>query len=116
MSDDAAAARLRAHGVKVALGDVSDGSHVAAAGLHCHTLVLVTTGARDDRERSFASSVEGVLAAWAVAAREAGAHRVIWVTNEAVPETVPESAVVAEDGDLADLAERVAALDDAATL
>ena len=36
-------------GVKVAIGDVSDSSHVEAAALYCFCAVLVTEAAHDDR-------------------------------------------------------------------
>jgi uncharacterized protein YbjT (DUF2867 family) len=56
VSDPDAGAELRELGVKVALGDVSDDSHVQGACTNCFTAVLVTEAARDGRERSFASS------------------------------------------------------------
>jgi len=116
VSDPDAAADLRARGVKVALGDVSDSSHVAAACLHCHSAVFVVAGAADGRERSFAAGVPAVLAGWAEAAREAAVRRVIWVGTDDAPASVAESAVVPDDPDLGALAERVAALDEAPSL
>ena len=41
-------------GIKVAVGDVSDGSHVGGAAYGCFSAVLLTEAATDDRERSFA--------------------------------------------------------------
>lgn len=116
VSDPEAAIDLRARGIKVALGDVSDSSHVAAACLHCHSVVFVVAGAEDGRELSFADGVPAVLDGWAEAAREAAARRVIWVGTDVAPPSVAEAAVVPDDADLARLADRVAALDEAASL
>ncbi|NIQ53494.1 MAG: hypothetical protein GWN71_08665, partial [Gammaproteobacteria bacterium] len=49
----------------VALGDVSDASHVGAACTNCFSVVLVQDAAHDDRERSFANDPPAVLGAWA---------------------------------------------------
>ena len=54
VTDPDVSASLKAQGVKVALGDVSDPSHVGGACLNCFSAVLVTEAARDDRERAFA--------------------------------------------------------------
>lgn len=115
VSDPDAAARLKGRGVKVAIGDVSDDSHVEGASLHCFTMVLVTDAARDDRERSFAGTEDEVLAAWGRAASAAGVTRVIWVhAGEPPPTAAPESAVV--DPARPGLAREVARLDDARVL
>jgi len=112
VTDPGVVTELKALGVKVALGDVSDDSHVEAAALHCFTAVLVTEAARDDRERSFARGEREVLEAWARAVVNAGVHRVIWVDHREPPAVeLPEVARVAPDD--ADLANRVAELDDA---
>lgn len=112
VSDPETAASLKSRSVKVALGDVSDDSHIEAAALHCFTAVLVSEAARDGRERSFASSENEALAAWARAVANAGVHRVIWAHDgEPPPVDVPEVAQVSPSDQ--DLARRVAELDDA---
>jgi putative NADH-flavin reductase len=112
VTDPGVVNELKAQGVKVALGDVSDDSHLEAAALHCFTAVLVTEAARDDRERSFARGEREVLEAWARAVVNAGVHRVIWVDHGEPPAVdVPEVTRVSPDDP--DLANRVAELDDA---
>ena len=85
VSDPAAGAELRELGVKVALGDVSDDSHVQGSCTNCFTAVLITEAARDGRERSFATNEEQVLEGWAAAAAASGVTRVIWVHDGAPP-------------------------------
>ncbi len=114
VSDAATAEALRVRGVKVALGDVSDASHVAGACTRCFSAVLVTEAATDGRERSFARTREAVLDAWAEAVADAGVRRVIWVGEGAREVKAPESAVVPSTDP--DIPGRVAALDDAASL
>lgn len=79
VSDPEAGSRLKSQAVKVAIGDVSDSSHVGAAALHCFSVVLLTEAALDERERSFAPTPGLVLEAWAEAIAESGAERAIWV-------------------------------------
>lgn len=106
---------LRKLEVKVALGDVSDDSHVGAAATGCFSAVLVTEAASDDRERSFAQGPEEVLEGWNRAVSEARVTRAIWVATGSVPQSATrESAVV--DPTLPDLAEVVFGLDDAKTI
>jgi len=112
VSDEDEAAAYRARGLKVALGDVSDESHVEAAARRCFTAVLISEAAEDARVRSFADDVSHVLEGWARAAKSAGITRVIWVTDSEPPTTdTPEVATVSPSQP--DLAERVAAIDDA---
>jgi hypothetical protein len=85
VSDPDIAAAMRSGGIKVALGDVSDDSHVEGASLGCFTAVMVEGAATDDRERSFASGREGVLDGWARAARASRVNRVIWVGGGPFP-------------------------------
>ena len=85
VSDPAIGAELRALGVKVALGDVSDDSHVQGSCTNCFTAVLITEAARDGRARSFATNEEQVLEGWAAAAAASGVTRVIWVHDGAPP-------------------------------
>jgi putative NADH-flavin reductase len=117
VSEPAQAGRLKEQGVKVALGDVSDTSHVMGACLRCHTAVLVCEAARDGRELSFAADPPQVFNGWAQAVAEAGVRRVIWIADHPVPKAaVPEHTKVDQTLPPADLAKQVAQLDDAAEL
>lgn len=117
VSDPSHGGRLKEQGVKVAVGDVSDTSHLAAACLRCHTVVLVCEAAYDGREISFASDPQELFSGWAQAAAEARVRRVIWVTDQPVPQAaVPEQATVDRSLPLPELAELVAELDDAVSL
>jgi putative NADH-flavin reductase len=112
VSDPDISSNLKSRGVKVALGDVSDDSHVEAAALHCFTAVLVTDAARDGRERTFAKTEGEVMEAWGRAVAGAKVSRVIWIhEGDPPPTNVPEVAVVSPVDP--DLAKRVANLDDA---
>lgn len=115
VTDEGVATDLRGKGVKVALGDVSDESHVEAAAKRCFSAVLVTEAAVDGRERSFAATPSQVLEGWARAVAAAGVHRVIWVSEDDPP-AVAVSEVVSVDPGHADLAGRVFALDDAQSI
>lgn len=94
---------FRSRGAKVALGDLSDDTHLSGACLNCFTAVLVGAAAGDERERSFAQSPGEVFAAWAAAVSAAGVHRVIWVVDGAHPsvEGVEQASVRPDDPDLA---------------
>ena len=117
VSDPSVGISLKDAGVKVAVGDVSDASHVSAACLRCHTVVLVCDAGRDGREISFAADAAELFAQWAQAVCEAGAKRLIWVANHPVPEArVPEQATVDSSLSAAEIANRVADLDDAVAL
>lgn len=121
ISEEGWAAGLKAQGVKVALGDLSDTSHVEAAALFCFCAVLVTDAALDGRELGFADGAGTVWEGWADAIRNAGVHRTIWVSTEhgfnrgSDSRATPEVAVVA-DTDIARAAARVARLEEAQTL
>ena len=78
VSDDKASKQLRKY-AKVAVGDVSDGSHVGGAALGAFCAVAILDAARDGRDRSFADSPQAVLAQWADGLRDAGVQRVIVV-------------------------------------
>lgn len=114
VSDITSAEELRKTGVKVALGDVSDPSHIEGACTRCFTAVLVTEAAFDDRERSFARTPEAVLKGWVDAVRAAAVTRVIWVGDGALSVDGVEWAAVALTEP--DIAGRVAELDDARSL
>lgn len=110
VTDPRVALAWRDEGVKVAVGDVSDDSHLSGACLNCFTAVLVMTAAEDDRERAFAASPPAVLASWAKAADAAGVRRLIWVGDIPPPSsTRPEVAVVSPGHP--DLVEEVHRLD-----
>jgi uncharacterized protein YbjT (DUF2867 family) len=112
VSDEDEAAAFRARGLKVALGDVSDESHLEAAARMCFTAVLISEAAEDARVRSFANEASQVLEGWARATKGAGVTRVIWVTDAEPPPTdTPEVATVSPAQ--RKFAESVAALDEA---
>ncbi len=88
---------FKAQGAKVAVGDVSDGSHVGGAALSAFCAVLIGTAASDDRERSFASTPQAVIHAWAEGLRDAGVRRAIWVDDGSVADAVDILAGAAEE-------------------
>jgi nucleoside-diphosphate-sugar epimerase len=113
VSDEDAGARFRKLGAKVALGDVSDDSHVEAAATRCFTAVLVTNAIDDGREIGFATSRKQVLDGWAAAV--ANVQRVIWVDGGEVPDVKP-GEVAKVDPSVPDLVTRVIDLDEARSL
>jgi len=115
VSDVETASELKRAGVKVAIGDVSDDSHVQGATTNCFTAVLVTEAARDGRERSFAANETQVLEGWAAATAASDVTRLIWVHDGEVPPTeIRESARVSPSHP--DLVAEVVALDNARSL
>ena len=120
VSDVGAAGALKRMGVKVAIGDISDGSHVGAAALHTFTAVAITLAAGDGRETAFADDAAGVFKQWADGIREAGVTRVIVVGEDpdgVLTSAAPEAAVVPGEGRSGDeVAAEVARLDDAAEI
>jgi NAD(P)H dehydrogenase (quinone) len=121
VTDPESADSLRAQGVKVAVGDVSDGSHVGGAALGAFSAVLLAVSAEDDRERSFADTPAAVAAAWADGLGDAGVRRVIWVGDGDLPPPLHhpswESAVVpTNERNAGEVAADVAALDAAETI
>ena len=110
VTDPDAAQDFKRKGVKVALGDVSDASHVEGAATNCFSAVLVAHAAQDERERAFASDSQAVLEGWADATKRV--QRTIWVASDPHPQaSTPEEATVNEDGNLEKVATRVAELD-----
>ena len=112
---------LRSKGVKTAVGDISDGTHVGGAALHAFAAVILAEAASDDRERAFAADPAAVYDQWADGLRDAGVTRAIWVADVPIPTAlataVREHASVAVTGrNPADIAAEVARLDEAATL
>lgn len=121
VTDPTVAAELKNGGVKVAVGDVSDASHVEGAAMNCFCAVLITDAAGDQRVRSFAAQPESVLDGWRSAVRASGLTRAIWVADEIAAPTeggeTPERVVVDGRGrSVADVAAEVARLEDAAEL
>ena len=124
VTDPEAGEELKRRHVKVAVGDLSDESHVEAAGTRVFSAVLITSSVEDGREVSFADSRKEVLAGWASALKGAGVRRAIWVVDDdsGQPQSdwtsaTPEVAVVNERGSTArELAEVVANIDEAAEL
>lgn len=98
VSDPGEADRLRAAGAKVALGDVSDTSHIEGAATGAHTIVFVAAALVDGRERAFADTATGLGQGWVAAARDAGARRVVWVGSDPPPDVivVPDDPSAAE--------------------
>jgi hypothetical protein len=119
VSEESTAERLRGAQVKVALGDLSDDSHVGGAALGCFCAVLVDHAAHDGRTFAFASSPDAVVSSWIAAVVESGVTRVVLVTDdphgpaaEGLTAAV-ESAIVDTTGRSVDeIASRVLALDD----
>ncbi|MBK5268356.1 MAG: hypothetical protein JJE47_13065 [Acidimicrobiia bacterium] len=122
VSDSTVAIELKSRSTKVALGDVSDGSHVGAAGINCFSMVFVTEAARDERVRSFASSPEEVFEQWQEAIEMAGVQRVIWVEDEPSEGSGTKivatelAVVVGRTKDTSEIAARVVELDEVADL
>lgn len=122
VSDEDAAEDFRSRNAKVALGDVSDASHVGGAAIGCFTAVLIAEAASDGRERSFASDPQAIIASWVSASVEAGAQRVIVVGGpvgsrvDAALQAAPESARVTAIEDEEAAARSVMKLDDARRL
>ena len=115
VTDVESAAALKNLGVKVAIGDVSDETHIEGAATRCFTAVLVGEAATDARERSFAPDPESVHRAWSRGISASGVKRAIWVIDGEPPSSrVGEVAVVTPDDP--DLVEKVVAIDDARTL
>lgn len=116
VSDTEAADRFRERGAKVAIGDVSDGSHVGGAALRTFAAALVAEAATDGREMSFADHAGDVYRGWAEGVRDAGVKRLIWVGSAppaeivaAAPDVIHVSAdqppeVIAQDVVAADAA------------
>ena len=81
VSDRNTGDRLRATEVKVAIGDLSDASHIEAACTNSFCAVLVTAAADDGRELAFAGPEE-TIRGWAAAIAAAGVTRALWVTDD----------------------------------
>jgi putative NADH-flavin reductase len=109
-------AQLRTIGIKVAVGDLSDEGHIAAAASRCFAVVLVEAALTDGRDLAFATTSSARLG-WARAVGAAGVARALWVGED------PPFIEVAEVGTVVtgarahpDIADEVARLDDLAAL
>jgi hypothetical protein len=119
VSDPERGVKLRSHG-KVAVGDVSDGSHVGGAALNAFCAVAIARAARDRRERSFADTPAAVFAQWADGLKDAGIGRIIFVATASdvaaagsLETAAPEFAVVDADLPAKQLGAEVALLEQA---
>lgn len=122
VTDPESAQTLRRLGIKVAIGDVSDASHIEGASHQAFSAVLVADAGLDDRERSFSASYEALISAWAVGLHDAGISRIIWVGPDAHPppamvatgaETV---AIDVRERSIAEVAAEAVRLDDLAVV
>ena len=115
VTDPETVGRLRQGGAKVAVGDISDDTHLAGACLGCFTAVLVMDADTDQRPRSFAVGSEAVLASWVEAVKAAKVQRVIWV-GDSTPPVVPGCEVAVARATEADVIDEVHRLDELASL
>ncbi|MGD2051470.1 MAG: NAD(P)H-binding protein [Acidimicrobiia bacterium] len=120
VTDPTAVAGLPAT-VRVAVGDVSDGTHIGAAAHDAFCAVVIEEAAGDDRPMAFATDPAAVLAQWVDGLSDAGVHRCIWVgapgTADRFRGVAPELAVVDPRGRaLEEVAAEVAAIDEAGRL
>ena len=124
VTDPEVAAALRDRGVKVAVGDVSDDSHVGGAAAGCFSAVLVPVAAFDGRPLAFVDDPPAAVAGWVEAVVTSGVTRVLLIDEphlpavaEAISSRAPQSAVVpVEDRSPEEIAAQVAELDDAGRL
>lgn len=122
VTDPGSAHGLRDLGIKVAVGDVSDASHIEGAARRAYSAVIIAEAGRDTRERSFAATFETLVNAWATGLRDAGVQRIIWIGAETHPPdpiiATAREAVAIRSSDLlpAEVAEETARLDGLASL
>jgi putative NADH-flavin reductase len=123
VSDEATAAELRGRAVKVALGDLSDASHVGGAAIGCFSAVLVAAATGDGRTMAFGSEPDEVVRSWVEAVADSGATRAILVgppdlaAAHAALGALPESGAIDPSGRPAgEIAREVLELDDARRL
>ena len=121
VTDSNVAERLKQAGWKVAIGDVSDASHVGGAAINCFSAILVAEAASDNRQRSFADDATATEDTWVEALADARVRRAIWVGSEEgllpLRDIVPEAAWVDPEGKRPEeTAAEVARLDDLASL
>lgn len=110
---------FKAARAKVAIGDISDASHIGGAAYGAHSAVLVADAATDGRARAFAAGPTEVFEAWAEGLADAGVARAIWVgdgvPSASVMASVPETTTVSTgDKSPRQVATEIADLDDQA--
>lgn len=115
VTDEEVGADLKMKGFKVALGDVSDDSHVEAASTSCFSAILIAEAAHDHRERAFARSPDQVMAGWARAVSGSRVARVIWVSGETPPPTRADEVASVDPSDPS-LVAKVVELDNAQSI
>ncbi|MDJ0663299.1 MAG: NAD(P)H-binding protein [Acidimicrobiia bacterium] len=82
---------------KVAVGDISDGTHVGGAAIGAFCAIVIVAAAHDERERHFARDAEELFAQWADGLADAGIRRVIVVgSDDELPERVRLDEIGAE--------------------
>ena len=82
---------------KVAVGDISDGSHVGGAAIGAFCAIVIAAAAHDERERHFAEDAGELFAQWADGLADAGIGRVIVVgTRQELPQPVHLDRIGAE--------------------
>jgi hypothetical protein len=82
---------------KVAMGDISDGTHVGGAAIGAFCAVVIARAAHDERGRHFAPTPDAVFAQWADGLRDARIGRVIVVGDSAeIPKPDPLATIGAE--------------------
>ncbi len=91
VSNTSIALLLRNDGVKVAVGDVSDGSHLESAALGCFSAVVIPEAAFDSRERSFSDSPKATVATWLSALSDASVKRLIWLEDPRIAAPMAQS-------------------------
>ncbi|MFQ5948728.1 MAG: hypothetical protein ACE5KX_07705 [Acidimicrobiia bacterium] len=124
ITDPQAVDRFKALRAKVAIGDISDATHVGGAALNAFSAVLIAEATHDGREMSFAEKPDDVIAGWAEGLKDAGVQRAIWVTDtrghgaEALLRDAVAELAVLETADLSpgEVGTAVARLDDAERL
>jgi len=95
-SDPAAAEPYRGF-AKIAVGDISDGTHVGGAATGAYCAVVIAAAAHDARERAFATDTESLFGQWAGGLAEAEVHRIIVVgERHLVPDPDPLSAACSD--------------------
>lgn len=77
-SSEDAVARYRSS-AKIAVGDISDGTHVGGAAIGAFCAIVIASAAHDDRERHFAATPADLFAQWSDGLADAGVSRVILV-------------------------------------
>lgn len=123
VTDPDKATLMRSRGLKVAMGDISDASHVGGAAIGAFCAVLISTAATDARERSFSTDPDATVTSWIDEVVRAGVNRIILVADSPLPRAAaavhgaPESAIIeATSLEVSEVADRVISLDSARSL